>query len=143
VPGEPSGLQFPPNTEGQYRNCDPLTLEFILYQTFKKHGEDCFSLPQRVLLDSNWNPKNGLGNGPLRKHVLHRQQLHNGSQLGKARAPLSTRRAARRKTLMRSNPPAVLSKRKVGSCAYRVRAGSLCLGPSSHPAPRMSPSRAI
>jgi Beta-lactamase len=44
-------LQFPPNTEGRYRNCDPLTLGFILQQTVKKHGEDYFSFPQRALLD--------------------------------------------------------------------------------------------
>jgi len=44
-------LQFPPNTEGRYRNCDPLTLGFILQQTVKKRGEDYFSFPQRALLD--------------------------------------------------------------------------------------------
>ena len=44
-------LQFPPNTEGRYRNCDPLTLGFILQQTVKKRREDYFSFPQRALLD--------------------------------------------------------------------------------------------
>lgn len=44
-------LQFAPNTEGRYRNCDPLTLGFILQQTLKKRGEDYFSFPQRALLD--------------------------------------------------------------------------------------------
>jgi CubicO group peptidase (beta-lactamase class C family) len=44
-------LQFPPNTEGRYRNCDPLTLAFILQQTAKKRGENYLSFPQRVLLD--------------------------------------------------------------------------------------------
>src|SRR5438270_13177349 len=41
-------LQFPPNTEGRYRNCDPLTLGFILHQTVEKRGEDYFSFPQRA-----------------------------------------------------------------------------------------------
>lgn len=44
-------LQFPPNTEGRYRNCDPLTLGYIVQQTIKKRGEDYLSFPQRALLD--------------------------------------------------------------------------------------------
>jgi CubicO group peptidase (beta-lactamase class C family) len=44
-------LQFPPNTEGRYRNCDPLTLAFIVQQTAKKRGESYPSFPQRALLD--------------------------------------------------------------------------------------------
>ena len=44
-------LQFPPNTEGRYRNCDPLTLGYIVQQTVKKRGEDYLSFPQRALLD--------------------------------------------------------------------------------------------
>jgi CubicO group peptidase (beta-lactamase class C family) len=44
-------LQFPPNTEGRYRNCDPLTLGYIVQQTVKKRGEDYFSFPQRALFD--------------------------------------------------------------------------------------------
>src|SRR5215469_806097 len=44
-------LQFPPNTEGRYRNCDPLTLAFIVQQTAKRRGENHLSFPQRALLD--------------------------------------------------------------------------------------------
>ena len=44
-------LQFPPNTEGRYRNCDLLTLGFIVQQTVKKRGEDYFPFPQRAPLD--------------------------------------------------------------------------------------------
>jgi CubicO group peptidase (beta-lactamase class C family) len=44
-------LQFTPNTEGRYRNCDPLTLGYIVQQTVKKRGEDYFSFPQRALFD--------------------------------------------------------------------------------------------
>jgi CubicO group peptidase (beta-lactamase class C family) len=44
-------LQFPPNTEGRYRNCDPLTLAFIVQQAAKKRGENYLSFPQRALLD--------------------------------------------------------------------------------------------
>jgi len=46
-------LQFPPNTEGRYRNCDPLTLAFILQQTVKKSGEDYFSFPTASTIRSN------------------------------------------------------------------------------------------
>jgi CubicO group peptidase (beta-lactamase class C family) len=44
-------LEFPPNTEGRYRNCDPLTLGYIVQQTVKKRGQDYFSFPQRALFD--------------------------------------------------------------------------------------------
>jgi CubicO group peptidase (beta-lactamase class C family) len=44
-------LQFPPNTEGRYRNCDPLTLGHIIKQTVQKRGEDYLSFPQRALFD--------------------------------------------------------------------------------------------
>jgi CubicO group peptidase (beta-lactamase class C family) len=44
-------LQFPPNTEGRYRNCDPLILGHIIKETVQKRGEDYFSFPQRALFD--------------------------------------------------------------------------------------------
>ena len=44
-------LQFAPNTEGRYRNCDPLTLGHIIKETVQKRGEDYFSFPQRALFD--------------------------------------------------------------------------------------------
>jgi CubicO group peptidase (beta-lactamase class C family) len=44
-------LQFAPNTEGRYRNCDPLTLGFIVRKTVEKRKEDYLSFPQRALLD--------------------------------------------------------------------------------------------
>jgi len=44
-------LQFPPNTEGRYRNCDPLTLAFIVQQTAKRRGDNYLTFPQRALLD--------------------------------------------------------------------------------------------
>jgi CubicO group peptidase (beta-lactamase class C family) len=44
-------LQFPPNTEGRYRNSDPLTLGYIVKETVKKRGEDYFSFPQHALFD--------------------------------------------------------------------------------------------
>jgi CubicO group peptidase (beta-lactamase class C family) len=44
-------LQFSPNTEGRYRNSDPLALGYIVKETVRKRGEDYFSFPQRALFD--------------------------------------------------------------------------------------------
>jgi CubicO group peptidase (beta-lactamase class C family) len=44
-------LQFPVNTEGRYRNCDPLTLGFLVKQAVTKRGEEYLTWPQRALFD--------------------------------------------------------------------------------------------
>jgi CubicO group peptidase (beta-lactamase class C family) len=44
-------LQFPPNTEGRYRNCDPLTIGFLVKQAATKRGEEYLTWPQRKLFD--------------------------------------------------------------------------------------------
>src|SRR5579872_936110 len=44
-------LQFPPNTEGRYRNCDPLTIGWLIQQAVQKRGEEYLSYPQRALFD--------------------------------------------------------------------------------------------
>ena len=44
-------LQFPPNTEGRYRNCDPLTIGYLIKQAVTKRGEDYLTYPQRALFD--------------------------------------------------------------------------------------------
>ena len=44
-------LQFPPNTEGRYRNCDPLTIGWLIQQAVTKRGEDYLTFPQRALFD--------------------------------------------------------------------------------------------
>ena len=44
-------LQFPPGTEGRYRNSDPLVLGFLVKQAAKKRGEAYLSFPQRLLFD--------------------------------------------------------------------------------------------
>ena len=43
--------QFPPNTVGRYRNCDPLTLGYIVRRTVEEQGEDYLTFPQRSLFD--------------------------------------------------------------------------------------------
>jgi CubicO group peptidase (beta-lactamase class C family) len=43
--------EFPPNTEGRYRNCDPLTIGYIIRQTVEKLGENYLTWPQKALFD--------------------------------------------------------------------------------------------
>jgi len=44
-------LQFPPGTEGRYRNSDPLTIGYLIQQAVKKRGEEYLTFPQRALFD--------------------------------------------------------------------------------------------
>lgn len=44
-------LQWPPNTIGRYRNCDPLTLNYLIKQAATARGEEYLSYPQRHLFD--------------------------------------------------------------------------------------------
>jgi CubicO group peptidase (beta-lactamase class C family)/L-ascorbate metabolism protein UlaG (beta-lactamase superfamily) len=44
-------LQFPVNTEGRYRNSDPLTIGRLIKQAVTKRGENYLTWPQRTLFD--------------------------------------------------------------------------------------------
>jgi CubicO group peptidase (beta-lactamase class C family) len=44
-------LQFPPNTEGRYRNSDPLMIGFLIKQAVTRRGEEYLTYPQRALFD--------------------------------------------------------------------------------------------
>ena len=44
-------VQFAPNTEGRYRNSDPLTLGYLVKQAVQKRGEEYLTWPQRALFD--------------------------------------------------------------------------------------------
>jgi CubicO group peptidase (beta-lactamase class C family) len=44
-------LQFPPGTEGRYRNSDPLTLTYLARRAIEKRGENFLIWPQRALFD--------------------------------------------------------------------------------------------
>ncbi len=44
-------LQFPPGTEGRYRNSDPLTLAGLVAQVARARGEEPLTFPQRALFD--------------------------------------------------------------------------------------------
>ncbi len=44
-------VEYPPNTEGRYRNCDPLTIGYLIKRAVLRRGEEYLSWPQRVLFD--------------------------------------------------------------------------------------------
>jgi CubicO group peptidase (beta-lactamase class C family) len=44
-------VQFPPNTQGRYRNSDPLTIMYLAKLAVTKRGEDFMTWPQRALFD--------------------------------------------------------------------------------------------
>jgi CubicO group peptidase (beta-lactamase class C family) len=44
-------LQFPPNTEGRYRNCDPLTIGYLIKRAVQARKEEYLTWPQRALFD--------------------------------------------------------------------------------------------
>ncbi len=71
--------EFPPNTVGRYRNCDPLTLGYIVKRTVTARGENYLTYPQRALFDE-------IG---IRKQVLetdpHGNFLLTGYDYGTAR----------------------------------------------------------
>ncbi len=43
--------QFPPNTEGRYRNSDPLTLGYLIREAVRGRDEEYLTFPQRALFD--------------------------------------------------------------------------------------------
>jgi CubicO group peptidase (beta-lactamase class C family) len=44
-------LQFPPNTEGRYRNSDPLMIGWLIKQAVTRRGDAYLTYPQRALFD--------------------------------------------------------------------------------------------
>ncbi len=44
-------LQFPPNTEGRYRNSDPLMVGWLVKRAVTNRGEEYLTYPQRALFD--------------------------------------------------------------------------------------------
>jgi CubicO group peptidase (beta-lactamase class C family) len=43
--------QWPPNTVGRYRNCDPALISYLIRLAVEKRGEEYLSFPQRRLFD--------------------------------------------------------------------------------------------
>jgi CubicO group peptidase (beta-lactamase class C family) len=43
--------QYPPNTDGRYRNSDPLTIAYLMKVAISRRGENFLTWPQRALFD--------------------------------------------------------------------------------------------
>lgn len=43
--------EYPPNTDGRYRNSDPLTIGYLMKLAVEKRGENFLTWPQRALFD--------------------------------------------------------------------------------------------
>src|SRR5258707_10980465 len=43
--------QWPPNTVGRYRNCDPSLISYLIRLAVERRGEEYLSFPQRALFD--------------------------------------------------------------------------------------------
>ncbi len=43
--------QWPPNTVGRYRNCDPSLISYLIRLAVEKRGDEYLSFPQRALFD--------------------------------------------------------------------------------------------
>jgi CubicO group peptidase (beta-lactamase class C family) len=43
--------EYPPNTDGRYRNCDPLTIAYLTKLAVTKRGDNFLTWPQRALFD--------------------------------------------------------------------------------------------
>jgi CubicO group peptidase (beta-lactamase class C family) len=43
--------EFPPGTDGRYRNCDPLTIGYLIKLAVQKRGDEYLTWPQRMLFD--------------------------------------------------------------------------------------------
>jgi CubicO group peptidase (beta-lactamase class C family) len=43
--------QWPPNTIGRYRNCDPVLINYLIRLAVEKRGEEYLSFPRRALFD--------------------------------------------------------------------------------------------
>ena len=53
-------IEFPAGTDGRYRNCDPLTIGYLIKRAVEARGENYLTFPQRRLFDR-------IG---IRRHVL-------------------------------------------------------------------------
>ena len=85
-------LQFPPNTEGRYRNSDPLMIGWLIKQAVTKRGEDYLTYPQRALFDRIGIRRQVLETDPYGNFLLSGYDYGTRAQLGAARSALSAGR---------------------------------------------------
>ena len=71
--------QWPPNTVGRYRNCDPLTINYLIKKAVTARGEAYLAYPQRHLFDKLGIRRMVLETDPYGNFLL------NGYELGPGR----------------------------------------------------------
>jgi len=71
-------LQWPPNTVGRYRNCDPLALNLLIKQAALARGEEYLSYPQRHLFDRLGIRRMVLETDPYGNFLLNGYDLGSG-----------------------------------------------------------------
>jgi CubicO group peptidase (beta-lactamase class C family) len=63
-------LEFTPNTLGRYRNCDPLSLGYIIKRKLIENGEEYLSWPQKALFDKIGIRKQVLETDPYGNFIM-------------------------------------------------------------------------
>ena len=84
--------EYPPNTDGRYRNSDPLTITYLTKLAVTKRGENFLTWPQRALFDRIGIRRQVLETDPYGNFLITRLRLRHGAELGAPRAPLSAGR---------------------------------------------------
>ena len=84
--------QWPPNTIGRYRNCDPILTNHLVRLAVEKRGENYHQFPQKHLFDRGRRPALRRRGGSLRQLPAERLRLRVRPHLGAARPALPGRR---------------------------------------------------
>ncbi|MHA2428904.1 MAG: serine hydrolase domain-containing protein, partial [Candidatus Hermodarchaeia archaeon] len=63
-------LEYEPNTVGRYRNCDPLTLGYLVKRTASERGEDYLTWPQKYLFNKIGIRKQVLETDPYGNFIM-------------------------------------------------------------------------
>ena len=85
-------LQFPVNTEGRYRNCDPLTIGLAGQAGRHQARRGIPDVAAARALRPHRHPPSGARDRSVRQFPAHRLRLRHAAQLGAARAALSAGR---------------------------------------------------
>ena len=134
-------LQFPVNTEGRYRNADPLTIGRLIKRAVEARGEEYLTWPQRALFDRIGIRRQVLETDPYGNFLLTGYDYGTAAQLGTARPALPAGRGVAGRAAaagglgdVRQHPGAgVEARRPMAGCS-----GSTAPGNGTCPAIRTS-----
>ena len=80
--------EYPPNTDGRYRNSDPLTITYLSEAGGDEARRELPHVAAARAVRSDRHPPAGARNGSVRQLPDHRLRLRHGAQLGAPRSPL-------------------------------------------------------